>query len=363
MNNTAATDHPWVIRAVEHRDMAQLGQLTKVTYGEMWKRAGDAGYYEWKLFRDEAPNAPGFVAVAEDQVVGSLLSCRKRFRMGSQVSWAMERGDAMTHPDYRRQGMWQELMSKLSTEGDEQGAFPVMGFPAPEPFLGHKKKFSQRAFLNIWRMVLPLNPAAFKVQLGLHAVPSWLLFWFYWVIRSLWQIFQPHRDRIKVEKVDNFAVWADQLWQEESSRQEVGVIKDAAYLQWRFGSNPDGYSIYLATSVSGKPVGFLVTKIRSRSNQEIYGMIADLMVPSRRRSILNQMFIAAIRDFRASEVMLVDAWTSPIPFSRHGLLNFGFIPVKKHPMVILEKHAEQIRSEGWGDPKRWVIMMADSDNI
>jgi GNAT superfamily N-acetyltransferase len=229
MKNTVTIVHPWVIRAVERRDMEELGQLTTITYGKMWKRAGSAAYYEWKLFQDEAPAAPGFVAVAKDQVVGSLLSCRKRFRMGDQVFWAMERGDAMTHPEYRRQGMWQELMSKLTTEGDDQGAYPVMGFPAPEPFLGHKNKFSQRAFLNIWRMVLPLNSAAFTAQMGLHALPSKLLFWSYHVTRSIWQVFQPSRERIRVEKVDNFEEWADQLWEEESFRQEVGVVKDATY--------------------------------------------------------------------------------------------------------------------------------------
>ena len=357
------SDHVWIMRPVEHNDTVQLGQLTTTIYGTMWKRAGDASYYEWKLFREDAPAAPGFVAVADKQIVGSVLSCRKRFRLGDKVSWSLERGDAMTHPDYRRQGMWQELMSGLTTAGDEKGAFPVMGFPAPEPFLGHKKKFSQRAFLNIWRMVLPLKPTAVSIQTSLHKVPAWLLYWCYVILRSSWQLFQPNSREVQVDKVDEFSDWTDQLWQEESTRQEAGVIKDSTYLRWRFESNPDEYNIYRATSKSGKPLGFIVTKIRHRSNNEPYGMIADLMVPSRKRSILNQLLVSALRDFRLQEVLLVDAWSSPHPFYRQGLLNFGFIPIKQHPMIVLEEHAERIRQAGWGDPRRWVITMADSDNI
>ncbi len=316
-----------------------------------------------KCTATKPPPAPGFVAVAGEKIVGSILSCRRRFRLGDQISWSLERGDAMTHPDYRRQGMWRELMARLSAAGDQIGGFPVMGFPAPEPFIGHRKKFSQQAFLRVWRMGLPLSPAAIRIQTGMPALPAWLIYRTYAVCRSVWGLFHPVGRKLQVEKVTGFAGWADQLWQMESTRAEAGVVKDADYLEWRFGSNPDSYTIYRAATSTGEPLGFLVAKERSRSDKEVFGMVADLMVPSRRTPILNRLLKAAVCDFRARGIILVDAWVSPAPFYRRGLLNFGFLPVKRHPLVVLEKHAEHIRKIGWGDPRRWVIMMADSDNI
>ncbi|MBC8478762.1 hypothetical protein H8D51_04390 [bacterium] len=45
----------WSIRPAEREDAAHLGKLTTITYGDMWKRAGDAAYYDWKMYRDKAP--------------------------------------------------------------------------------------------------------------------------------------------------------------------------------------------------------------------------------------------------------------------------------------------------------------------
>ena len=354
----------WKTRQIENEDITQLGLFTRLIYGDMWKRAGDETYYKWKLFSGFLPKSNARVAVIGIDIVGSQLSCHRRFRFGDRTFWSTELGDTMTHPSYRRQGMWASIARPVIADALEKGFMPITGFPNKYAYSGWINNLDMEHFFNIWRLALVLKPPPFSLMPRFSVV-------FRDIASSLIRSVRMALTRLVFERGGSLIVernvkvkgWADRLWEQERLWNEAGVVKDASYLKWRFEKNPDDYTIYLASNGDGKPLGFLITKIREKDGLGTFGFIADMLVPSRKRNVLYGLLLKAEDDFRRAGVILVDAWVTSNPFYFYSLLSFGFFPVTRLPFIVPVSQARLLRSKGWGPSRRWILTMADSDNI
>ena len=354
----------WKIRPIEKEDAIQLGVFTHLIYGDMWKRAWDGAYYQWKFYSEGLPQPNGRVAAIGGDIVGFQSSCHRRFRFGPRVFWSTELSDAMTDPDYRRQGMWSSIARQVTESAIEREFMPVTGFPNKYAYPGWINKFGMDHFFNLWRLALALRPPPIASKPGLTEALEVVASAPIDLIRRAWTHIGCRIDQsIDVERDCKVGEWVDQLWKEERGRIEAGVVRDADYLCWRFEKNPDEYTIYLAKRGSGKPLGFLVTKTRKKERNGTFAFIADMLIPSRDRKILHRLLYEAEKDFRKAGAVLVDAWTTSIPFYLHSLLSYGFFPVARLPFIIPVPQANFLRDKGWGSSRRWVLTMGDSDNI
>ncbi len=352
----------WKVEAVTEPDSARLARLTSIVYGPLWKRSGDKPYYDWKLFGGKRPDPIGRVARAGERMAGYVASCHRPFRFGSKIGYASELGDVMTHPDYRRQGMFETLGQAVIQAGEASGYFPIYGFPNPVAYPGWVRKMDMAHVFDVWRMVLPLKPEAL--------LPDVLPNWSGSILGSglsagragLRRLIGPCRQDLTVDRVTSFGPWADLVWHDALNRSEAGVVKDADYLCWRYDENPDTYRIYRAT-LNGHPAAWLVTKVRAESRDRVFGFLADFCVPAYQPRIFHALLKLAEADFRADGVCLVDAWITPHRFYLSALAGFGYIPVKRLPFIVPKTQVERLRREGWAHPRHWVLTMADSDNV
>lgn len=353
----------WYVDEVKSADSEQLGALTNVLY-KMWKRAGDYEYYQWKLYKGNRPNPIGIVARANKNVVGYQASCHRLFRFGEKQFWATELGDSMVHPDYRRQGIWETLTARVIKCGLNQKYYPIYGFPNQLSYKGYTKKLSMNHFLSIWRLVYPLKLKAAKLESNyIMILLSSFIIVLLIAVRAIRGCVFHSSKNVFVEKVDNIDQWVDELWEEEFIHNEIGVVKSASYMRWRFDENPDEYRIYKASGNNGKPLGILVTKIREMEKDKVFGFIADIMIPSRKFNISRSLLDRAIKDFTDDKVVLVDAWMSSHRFYLYSFILFGFLPIKKLPFIIPNIQAKELIDKGYHKVKKWVLTMADSDNI
>ena len=121
--------------------------------------------------------------------------------------------------------------------------------------------------------------------------------------------------------------------------------------------------IYRAVDSSEKTLGLVITKVEDIEDDKQLGLIADIIIPSRKRDILFKMLYKAEIDFKSMGVYKVDAWATIHSFYFRSLLYFGFVPVQRFPFIVPANQAKIIQKNGWAKSKRWVINMADSDNI
>ena len=354
----------WKTRSIRNSDIFPLGALTHLIYGNIWKRAGDADYYQWKFYSEGLPKPNGRVATIGDDVVGFQSSCHRRFRFGPRTFYSTELGDSMTHPDYRRQGMWGTITRQVIDDALERGFMPVNGFPNTFSYPGYIKKQSMVHYLNLTRLALVLRPIPLVMKSVLPLALSETFSRLSDNIREAWiRIACGIDPSIRVNRDCKVSAWADQLWEHEMGRMEAGVVKDAEYLRWRFEKNPDDYRIYLASDQHGEPLGFLITKIRENEHKGTFGFIADMLVPGRNRKVLHRLLFEAEKDFKKADVALVDVWTTPISFYLYSLISYGFLPVTRLPFIIPASQAELLRHKGWGSSRRWLLTMGDSDNV
>ena len=288
------------------------------------------------------------------------------FALGIACLGLVKLCDAMTHSDFRRQGIWEDV-SKAVISGAGQSKFmPVYATPHRyrASYKGFTLKLGMAHFFDIWRFALPLAPMS-PMFTNPHLKRIALLgYYVYSGIRCVWRklMLRP-KQRIAVKREAVFDGWADELREIERQRNEAGVVKDASYLNWRFCANPDDYIIYKAHDKTGKPLGMLVTKIQAKDDKSVFGFIADAVVPSRCRGVLHRLLYEAELDFIKRSVILVDAWSTIHPFFFEGLLTYGYVPVKRTPFVIPVSQAVELRKRGWANSKKWVFHMADSDNV
>lgn len=354
----------WRSRLTIKTDVDALSSLTHLIYGDMWKRGSNSAYYQWKFHSKGIPEPSGWVAVADKKIVGFQSSCHRRFRFGPKTVYSTELGDSMTHPDFRRQGIWYAITDKVINGAMKRGFFPVIGFPNRYSYQGYINKLKMKHFFSLWRLALFLKPP-----------PQDLLPIRYRPLRNIAhstialyaKAQTPIRRRrdpaIHIEKNPRIDAWADHLWAMEAKHMEAGVVKNQTYLRWRFEDNPDEYSVYLAKSSEGVPLGFLITKIRNLKSMGNFGFIADMMVPGRDTKVLYRLLSEAEKDFRKAGVLMIDAWTTSMRFNLYSLLRFGFLPIARLPFIVPTSQAERLRIKGWQHSRRWSLTMADSDNI
>ena len=354
----------WRVSSLRREDVSQLEKLTALIYGTMWKRAGNADYYTWKFFSEGLPKLNARVARQNDSIVGYQASYHRKFRFGDRISWSTELGDSMTHPDYRRKGMWGQITGQVIDEALGRNFLPIFGFPNPFSYRGYISKLGMSHFFDVWRLGLPLSSRAFSLNRRIPNAMCGILFTLSCIVRSvLIGIQNKFYRKMKIECDVSVHEWVDNLWAKESTRDEAGVIKDGAYFRRRFVLNPDDYSFYGARDEEGKPAGLMVTKVRVMAPKMVFGFVAETLIPCRRFDVFFRLLLEAEKDFKRKGVILVDAWTTAHPFYLRGLLAFGFLPMGKLPFILPASQAKVLRSSGWGLSKRWILTMADSDNI
>ena len=365
----------WVAREVKKEDLRGLEQLTTIIYGHMWKRSGNSMYYNWKLYGGNRPEPNGQVARKNQLIVGYQASCHRLFRFGSYTCWSTELGDSMVHPEGRRQGVWEGITSQIINNALELKYLPVYGFPNQYSYQGYKKKLSMECLFYLWRLGLPLKPEVGMLEERLPGwferfegcIPGWLMKLGFIMLLAFRNISQKtmycFSSPLIVERIYKIEDWCNDLWEEEKRHDEAGVVKNVQYLHWRFDENPDHYMIYKASDAGGKPLGLLVTKIRDMGAGKVFGFIADIVIPSRKRSVLYYMLHKAELDFKKEGVILVDAYCTLHPFYLKGLIAYGFLPVGRIPFIVPMQQANDLRNKGWGNSKRWVLTLADSDNV
>ena len=264
----------WHVRPWEKSDGVEpIVQL----YHAVYERNLSAAHYRWKLLDTpwslSTPNI--WLADTGRQLVGHYAATPLRFKLGDQNLTIGHTGDAMTHPDFRRQGVFTAVAQAAHDRWAAEGTPFMVGVPndkwlsrrAP---LGYHEQFSLNWF---WR---PLRPARllshrFRLPALLRRVAAgtdrlWNL---------LWEIPLGQGRAVHVSSVDRPGRDIDHLWQNLQEYYPALYVRDRAWLTYRYTDAPSvDYHILLARREE-MPAGYLVYRLTC-NNGRTSGWIADL---------------------------------------------------------------------------------------
>lgn len=212
-------------------------------------RPTSSNRFAWQFERNPIGEVNVFVALAGDEMIG--VSCHNAFcmRLDAQREVVSFPLNVLTRKGWRGKGVFSALERANEEYAAQLGAPLMLSFPnaASAPIFRDRLGWTE---LGAPRLVArPRSIVATRRRL-----PVW------------------------INRVQCFDSWADDVWAENSDLDRC-LVRDSAYLNWRFVDCPQGgYRVW--TVCRGREVvGYIVTATTTKRGTPVAYVASALMVP------------------------------------------------------------------------------------
>ncbi len=325
------------LRLWRDEDQAGILELERAVWGET--EAVDPAFFDWQYRRNPEGRAvifccesPGGRIAAQYAVIPIPLRVK-----GMRITGSLSL-NTVTHPDYRRLGLFTKTAMAVYEELQRQGIAYTLGFPNENSYPGFVKKLD---FADLGRPTLLVKIFDFTAFVaGQNVADKWPRF--ATLARKVTNGLR--RMPIKATCTRELSTFeglpTEQLWEPA----DVIVAADAKWLTWRYIENPIAdYKIIVAADEKD-PDALLVSRNSVPTRKGRIGYIMELMLKREAGlEVVKALISQAIADFEADGCAAVCFLASPGSRKVNLLKQCGFWEVpekfKRIPPLILRKHA------------------------
>ncbi|HOW68065.1 MAG TPA: GNAT family N-acetyltransferase [Candidatus Paceibacterota bacterium] len=355
------SDHK--IRPFEARDAAGVSEVLKAVYHE---KAPSMNAYNWWSFGCPESTSGFMVAEVEDQLVGVQPMEIMSYKDGSRNTKGGLLTGVAVHPDYRRRGIFSDLVRACEQEAWRQNAAFVTTMPNERSRPG----FLKMGYIDLGcRQLLlrPLAPRAIaKKKLSIPLIASLIGFsaaFAQGIVKPL-----SHDGDLPVTETSDLEGMVAQL--EESTASlfpGLRVRRTPSWWRWRYLQSPArDYSIFTATTKKGQPAGLAAVATETRDGLST-AYLMDIAVNA--LESLPPLVRKILEVLSQRGVELFCAVTSSDAMSR-ALRRTGFwqvptwVPVKRFYTVAKFNPAVETQiAPQWRKMSGWYQMLGDWDNV
>lgn len=310
----------------------------------------------------DCPVKKRFVDIAidreKDKVAAIYAIFPVVFKINQQEYIAAQSLDTITDIDYRGKGLFVHLAKDVYSKALNDDVVFVYGFPNGNSIHGFIKKLEWTTLDPVPFLIKPLKSRYFTSRIPfLKFLPN--------INLSFSRRRNQKNFTIKAER--NFTAAVDSVWKIFSANIKVGIMRDEAYLNWRYVQKPnEDYVILNCYDSSNVLKGFIIFTSKNKHGGKIgyvMELIYDLDFPKIGQSLLKE----AIGHMKKEGCDCVLSWCfehSPNYDAFHKELFFK-MPQKLRP---IELHFG-VRSFNQGlnaiisERKNWYISYSDSDTV
>ena len=267
--------------------------------------------------------------------------------------------DALTAPAFRRRGLLTQGVARAFAEWKARGVAFTLGLPNERWGSRTAEAGWQRLFPLRW-LVRPLRPEVFAARrLGL----PWLRHAS--VLSRLWERWlhaAVHADpQIEFREVARAGDVFDELWQRCRSNAAFSVVRDSAWVQWRFLSSPARkYDVELACR-NGTAVGYRATYIATAADKTS-AFLAELVAPDDDEAARDSLLAGAIATARGAGADVLSTLAVPGSALYASLRRAGFLRGPAFGVHIVP-FAEDLPMEHLRRPESWRLSGAEFDVV
>jgi hypothetical protein len=285
-----------------------------------------------------------------------------RLKVGGQIILSSWGTDAMTHPDYRRLGLFNNISKELFANAARIGINTSSGIPNRYSHPGLVKKFG-------WFDVSPMNEKVkalnWKNTVMLKTNNRLLAGLLTILISPVFEKIllrtrkMPTADRITITRITSFDERFDKLWSMVSGQYQIMVVRNSEYLNWRFRT-PDKQYLIFAAEKDDEIQGYLVLRIKTVKNAKA-GVIFDMVTQS--EDIMQYLVAEAVNvSYQAGADLIIYSSIADRSYYR-VLREKGFIslPFSKGIYFSVYSGTSRISKAFLQDPKNWFVQTGDSD--
>ncbi len=262
----------------------------------------DPSYWRWCYLENPIGKSNSIVALKNNRVVGKYGNVYMNMVVqGKHVVSRLMEGLSIEHS----QRSWRCYVGLIKKSHIEQSRDDVsFGFALSTP---HSAKLSLRTgAVSLGRA--PLYSGFISVEKLLAGMPIPKLFSMAgMLIQPLLGLKTKTADtsNLDIRPIETFDRSFDLLWQDIEQRRTVSLVKDAAFLNWRYVKCPDRKYSRLAAYNAGELKGFIVFRT-TPTNRD--GFIFELQALNDNKDTMKALLVNAIQEMKKQRVGLLSAF-------------------------------------------------------
>lgn len=342
------------LRPFEEKDAEQVNALYNLVFKQ------DRTLEQWNWLYEERPRGGHFTYVAEldGEIIGQYPTVFTLYKLGDLDVLASDHIDASMKPEYQGTGIYSKMGNLHHENFDHELG---MGFPTPVYYrfgsktLGYVGVAKIPRWLKILRpeMILertiPVKP--FGKLAGALSKPA---------NRILFRAKEKAPiEGFSFEKVDAFDERVDALWERVKGDRPHILVRDSAFLNWRFRDNRLHNFDLFHLLREGEVIGYVVCSVEAFKKGR-RGFLADMLTvrdPAAEKAAIG----FALEHFRGYGADYVICLMLDKYYGDH-IKSFGFIRIPTQALLAFKNFKPgEISSEKLCTPDSWYVSGADAD--
>ena len=299
------------------------------------------------------------VLTSDSRVIGFLGQIPVRVCVGGHEILAAQSADIGILEEHRRLDAFLTMLRGCVRELETAGVALTYGTANADITLTLAALLGQQTVAAVPLLARPLG----------GTIPARILSAFTWAVELLTRgVASSAGAGLRLTRLGRFDDRFDRFWQQIRGDYPIMLVRDAAYLNWRYVDAPGVVyeRIGIEQAASGEIEGYAVLRI-SRRGGRIRGQVCDL-VTSRHgdRCAAHALMAVAMQWFRAQKADVADIWMFRHAHLRGALRRHGFVPRRTGPggfqaCGLASGTAPKLRSVQRSD--NWFLSMGDSDTV
>ena len=347
------------VRPATFRDLEAVAGLLRRVFGV--DRSADA--LAWKFSGCVGRLTGSMVLTSDRDIVGFLGQVPTRIRVMGREILAAQGADVSILETHRRLDSFMSLVTLSVRELRSAGVALSYGIANADATTVSLELFGRKRLSTVPLLVRPLRAAGAPL-LGRGAGL---------ITRALAACADRGRFAVpgdfRLSPVGRFDDRFDLFWRRVRDDYPVMLVRDAAYLNWRYVDTIGGgpyESIVLRHAESGGVEGYAVLGLTRRGGR-VRGRLCELVTPRHDAARATQALIGAcVKRLHSQGADTAEVWALPHTHLRIALMRRGFIPRRtggggfQVSALAADVDPDLVRAE---DARQWFLSMGDSDTV
>ena len=346
----------WNIRPYNAGDEVGLTEL----FARAFRRSMTVQEWLWKHHALPSPAPNVWLAEFGGKPIFHTSGIPLRYKLNGSQHVAMVSVDTMTDPDFRRRGLL-TAVGKYAYDAYRAANIPFVIGIINDKWGSRAPALGWEALFPLEIQVRPLLPAAILARRANFPLLARFSF-----ANELWNRFwdMPLRadKTIRVRAITHAGNEFDQLWQNAAPDYKFTIVRDRAWVEWRYLQEPTAKYRVLLAERDGAPLGYLAYRMLENQTRRA-GLIAEIFTRRGDVKTVYTLLVHVLREWRAQQVQVAMHTAARGAWLYQTLRRVGFIASPGAFNVQLVPLTTNLPLAALQDPSNWFMAGGDFDDV
>jgi hypothetical protein len=309
----------YICRPYSLGDEGQIVELLKLVFGG-WPKSDFKGtsvdHWRWKYSGSPLKHSNTVVAESSGKIVGVNHGILLKIKIGNKTIIGQKGADVAVHPDFRRMGVFNNVLSLKNKLLEEHG-YNFLYWLSSNPILINRVKRRIREGRNTSQFPHPIiyliriQDIDKHLQYNEYDKPDVVLKYGFLGAKILSRLELKRRikkqSEFQVSEIAKFGVEINKFWEQVKTGYEFIVEKTMDYLNWRYCDPRGGFYKVLVAKDKRGIVGYIVYKVSKHLEEYPVGYIMEVLTLPDRVDVVEALIGNVVKRFFSMGVNVVHA--------------------------------------------------------